>query len=214
MNLVHPPLILKKLFPNYIWNIRTEAKILYLTFDDGPTPKITGLVLDVLKKYNAKATFFCIGKNVKKYPEIFTRILNEGHSVGNHTYHHLKGWKTLTKNYINDIRSAEETIQQINKSTNQQRLFRPPYGQIRPAQAKSLQKLGYKIVMWDVLSYDWDAKISKEKVYKNCIENTGPGSIIVFHDSVKAAENMSYALEKTVNYFSKKGYLFKGLDSI
>ena len=212
---VKTPWLVKKTFPNFIWDLydnKVTTKTIYLTFDDGPTPIITEKVLDILTQYNAKATFFCIGKNIKQHPTIFERIINERHAIGNHTFNHLKGWKSDTITYLNNIIETKKTIQQINKSTNQQKLFRPPYGRIKLAQANQLQKLGYKIIMWDVLTFDWNRKIPSEKVLKNTIDNAKSGSIIVFHDSIKASKNMLYALPKALDYFSKKGFVFKKLE--
>mgnify|MGYP000583383259 CR=1 FL=1 len=215
---VKTPWLLKKLFPNYVWNMPATEKIIYLTFDDGPTPKITNWTLNVLKQYKAKATFFCIGNNVEKHPEIFHDILKDGHAIGNHTKNHIKGWKTKTKDYIKNIDLCENVLKaQIQKSLidNQKslivNLFRPPYGQIKPKQGKKLIDLGYKIIMWDVLSFDWENHVSEKKCLNNIINNTSEGSIIVFHDSVKASKNMQYALPKMLAYFSERGYNFKAL---
>ncbi len=213
------PGFVKTLFPNFIWNIDTENKELYLTFDDGPTPEITHWVLDTLKKYNAKATFFCIGNNVEKYPKIFQHIIVEGHAVGNHTYNHLKGWKHKTKDYIKDIIRTQNLIesQTLNsKSQNSENLnlFRPPYGKFKTKQSKQLQELGYKIILWDVLSYDWDRSVSEETCLKNVTSAAKEGSIIVFHDSVKASRNLKYVLPKVLDYYGKKGYEFKAIKEI
>ena len=203
-----PPFV-KKLFPNLVWELPTKEKTIYLTFDDGPTPKITEWTLSILKQYNAKATFFCIGKNIEDHPEIFNNIISEGHAIGNHTYDHLKGWKTSSKDYLKNIEKAQITIKAQTTKSSIGSLFRPPYGQIRPKQIKELTQLGYKIVMWTVLAIDWDKTVSKEKCLENVISNTSSGSIVVFHDSNKASENMQYALPKVLEYFSKKGYVFK-----
>ncbi len=216
MNLtpVKTPIVAKRMFPNYVWDIPSTNKTIYLTFDDGPTPEITNWTLDVLKQYNAKATFFCIGENVKNHPNIFQNILNDGHVVGNHTNNHIKGWRTSTKNYLANIDEAQKTI--ISEVNNRQskivNLFRPPYGQIRPKQGKALLQLNYNIVMWNVLSFDWDNTISNETCLENVIDNTSDGSIIVFHDSIKASNNMKYTLPKTLEHFSKKGYSFKSIE--
>lgn len=227
------PVVVKKMFPNYVWDIPTKDKILYLTFDDGPTPEITNWVLNTLKSFDAKATFFCIGKNIEAHPNIFQNILNEGHAVGNHSYNHIKGWKTSTEDYVANVVKAEEVMSsefrvqslkvqktidsevhiQLSSISNQKStittLFRPPYGQITPKQGKELIKLGYKIIMWDVISFDWDKSISLETCLNNVITKSTPGSVIVFHDSVKASKNMQYALPKTLEYFSEKGFEFK-----
>lgn len=198
---VKTPKLLKRLLPNLIWHIPSEDNTLYLTFDDGPTPEITDWVLDLLKAYDAKATFFCIGNNVEKYPEIYHRILSEGHRVGNHTQHHIKGWKTSSKDYIKDIHLAEFHIDS--------NLFRPPYGQIKPKQAKRIHKLGYTTIMWTILSVDWDAEISNEQCASNVIHHSQSGDIVVFHDSVKASSNMQYALPKVLDHFKERGFVFK-----
>ncbi|NAS32133.1 polysaccharide deacetylase family protein [Flavobacteriaceae bacterium R38] len=199
------PGIIKKIFSGYTWNIRTRKKTIYLTFDDGPIPGVTEWILDTLSKYNAKATFFCIGNNVTSNPEIYQRILKEGHAVGNHTYNHLKGWNTTKEKYLQNIKEAAIHIDS--------KLFRPPYGRITSSQAKELRKMGYKIIMWDVLAMDWDANIPKEKCADNVLKNSKEGSIVVFHDSLKAEHNMKYALTTTLDHFSKKGYSFESLDS-
>ncbi|ULC59446.1 polysaccharide deacetylase family protein [Flaviramulus sp. BrNp1-15] len=206
---IKTPLVAKKLFPNYVWDISTTEKVIYLTFDDGPTPEITNWTLSVLKEYNAKATFFSIGKNIKNHPDIFQNILNDGHAIGNHTQNHIKGWKNSAKAYLKNTIEAQEVIDSQKISTN---LFRPPYGQITPKQGKKLIELGYKIVMWDVLSFDWDKDITQEACYNNVISKAKNGSIIVFHDSVKASKNMQYALPKVLKYFSEEGYRFKSLE--
>ncbi len=204
------PGLVKTLFPSYVWNIDTKAKELYLTFDDGPTPEITEWVLDMLNRYNAKATFFCIGNNIEKHPEIFESILKKEHAIGNHTYNHLKGWKHKTKAYINDVILTDELIK--SKNSESENLFRPPYGKFKTKQSKQIQELGYKVVMWDILSYDWDKSVSEETCLKNIISAAKEGSIVVFHDSVKASRNLKYALPKVLDYYSEKGYAFKSLN--
>ena len=211
---IKTPVLAKKIFANYIWEMPSESKTLYLTFDDGPTPEITNWTLDILDKYNAKATFFCIGKNVSQHPEIFKNIQNKGHKIGNHTNNHIKGWRTSTKNYLANIKEAQKVIdlQQNKTDSRSQILFRPPYGQIRPKQGKALAELGYKVIMWNVLAFDWDKDVTKEKCLENVISNAKEGSVIVFHDSVKAEKNMRYALPKVLEHFSKKGYTFKSIE--
>lgn len=207
------PGFVKSLFPNFVWNINTTDKELYLTFDDGPTPETTDWALDTLSSYDAKATFFCIGKNIQLHPEIFKRIIKEGHGIGNHTYHHLKGWKTNTEAYITDIERTQKLINSNIKNGDSAlvKLFRPPYGKFKVKQSKKLQELGYKIIMWDVLSYDWDKTVTEESCLKNIIPAAKQGSIVVFHDSIKASRNLMYALPKVLEYFSNKGYEFKAL---
>ena len=212
------PGIVKTLLPNFVWNVNTEDKTLYLTFDDGPTPEITTWVIEQLKAYNAKATFFCIGKNIESHSEIFQNILEEGHVVANHTYDHLKGWKTKTKVYVDNTELCDSVMTfQIQNSKSQElnpdtlKLFRPPYGKFKTKQSKKLQKLGYKIVLWDVLSYDWDKSVSEQQCYNNVISAANSGSIIVFHDSVKASRNLQYTLPKILEYYSEKGFHFNAL---
>lgn len=191
------------MFSSYTWRFSSVPKEVYLTFDDGPTPEVTEFVLDQLQQFNAKATFFCIGKNVKCHQDIYQRILKEGHSVGNHTFHHLNGFNTKNSAYLEDIQHAAAHIHS--------NLFRPPYGKIKSSQSKNLMKEGYKIIMWDVLSGDFDISLSPEKCLKNVIENTINGSIIVMHDSVKAKEKIYYALPRILEHFSQKGIECKAI---
>ena len=196
-------MIFQRFFSNYRWRFSSIPKEIYLTFDDGPTPKVTEFVLEELEKYNGKATFFCIGKNVKIHPAIYQKIISNGHSVGNHTFNHLNGFSTRNNLYIENIQQASAYIDS--------NLFRPPYGKLKNSQGNILQKKGYKIIMWDVLSGDFDTKISPEKCLKNVLENTSNGSIVVMHDSVKAQEKIFFALPKILDYYSKKGYVFKAI---
>jgi len=226
---VKTPRLIRNYFSDYTWNITTDKKEIYLTFDDGPIPEITPWVLNVLKEYQAKATFFCIGDNIKKYPQIFQQILKENHSIGNHSFNHLNGWKTNPQMYLNNIEITEKVFKSETKNkkikngnneihkqaTNNQQLttnlFRPPYGRIRSKQTRLLIKKGYQIIMWDILSGDFDQNISKEACYQNVIKNVQKGSIIVFHDSKKAFKKLDYALPKVLNYFTERGYTFKVL---
>ena len=200
---------IKKIFSNYIWSVPNRSKIVYLTFDDGPTPKITDFVLSELNKFNAKATFFCIGENIKKHPELFQNILNQGHQIGNHTFNHLNGWQTDDQIYLENILQCENEFRKL--FINENKLFRPPYGKIKTSQANLLIKKGYKIVMWDVLSADFDISILKEKCLENVVKNVESGSIIVFHDSIKAFPNMEFALPKTLTILKERGFTFKSL---
>ena len=201
MYLIKTPFLLKAFYPKCTWDIPSKEKVLYLTFDDGPHPEITTFVLEALKKYNAKATFFCIGNNVLSYPNMYENILAQGHAVGNHTYDHLNGWKTDLPIYFENIKSAAKLIESP--------FFRPPYGRITKQQIKQLKlanDLPNKIIMWDVLSGDFDLKLSGETCARNVIKNAVPGSIIVFHDSVKAWDRLSVALPIVLNYFTDLGY--------
>lgn len=205
---IKTPWWLKKLYPLLIWNMPSDENVIYLTFDDGPHPTATPFVLEQLKQFNAKATFFCIGENVAQLPEIYRRIIDEGHKPANHTYNHSNGWKTDDKLYTQSVFEAAKSIDSD--------LFRPPYGKITKFQATLLQsandyKQSFKIIMWDVLSADFDEKITVEQCLQNVILNTSAGSIVVFHDSAKAFKRMSYALPKVLEYYCKKGYSFKSL---
>ena len=190
------------LYPKRIWAFSRSENKVYLSFDDGPIPEVTPWVLDQLNAYNAKATFFCIGENIKKHPEIFQRIISEGHTFGNHTFNHLKGTETASEKYIQNVDAFEKSIQ--NLKIQKSNLFRPPYGKITRNQSKILQKKGYKIDMWDLLSYDWDKDISPEKCLQIVLQNIQPGSIVVFHDSVKAEKNLRYVLPKVLKNLSNQ----------
>jgi peptidoglycan/xylan/chitin deacetylase (PgdA/CDA1 family) len=198
--------IIKKMFSNYTWDVSNTENTVYLTFDDGPIPEITPWVLEELKKYNLKATFFCIGENIDKHPEIFHKVIKEGHSIGNHTFNHLNGWKTATEAYIENVRLCEEVIEKAIDYNLKSKIFRPPYGKLKTAQLKAIRKLGYKIIMWDVLSADFDTTISKEKCLDNVLSNVKPGSIIVFHDSTKAFKNLEYVLPKTLGFLKENNF--------
>lgn len=195
--------LVKFLFPNYLWSIPNAEKKVWLTFDDGPIPEITEWVLDELGKHGFKATFFCIGDNVRKNPEVFRKVIANGHAIGNHTFNHLDGWKTPVSDYVANV---EKCASEMNNADLSTKLFRPPYGKIKRLQAKSLRKSGYKIVMWDVVSADFDQNIAPQQCLKNVLSNIEPGSIIVFHDSIKAFKNLEYALPKTLEFLSENGY--------
>ena len=203
--------LVKKIFPNYVWDIPNNHKKVFLTFDDGPTPEITEWTLEQLKKHDAKATFFCIGNNIEKHPEILQKVIKEGHSIGNHTFGHLKGWKTSIDDYVENVALCQSQI--VNHKSQNTNLFRPPYGKIKPLQSKILQKQGYKIIMWDIISFDFDASISKEKCLENILKNVQSGSIIVFHDSIKAEKNLKYALPKTLEFLKEKGFFCAKIES-
>lgn len=206
---IKTPWWLKKIYSSYLWSVNTKEKIVYLTFDDGPHVMATTFVLDQLKRYEAKATFFCIGKNVLAEPQIYKRILDEGHSVGNHTQHHLNGWKTDNEIYLADINEAGKYIDSI--------LFRPPYGRITSFQAKNvktaLKKNNARVIMWDVISGDFDESLSGEQCLQNIIMNTTSGSIVVMHDSEKAFQRLKYALPLALSFFKENGYQLKKLDN-
>ncbi len=212
MYLIKAPFWIRWVYPQLLWRLPTQEKLLYLSFDDGPHESATDFVLDQLKSYQAKASFFCIGKNVVKHPEIYQRILDEGHKVGNHTQHHMNGWENAEAAYLQEVAAAAELIHSP--------LFRPPYGRIKRSAISKVKALlndcyislgSSKIVMWDVLSGDFDTNISGETCFQNVIKHAGPGSIIVFHDSTKAWDRMSVALPKVLKHFSELGYRFEAI---
>ena len=202
---VKTPWWLRKIYSGLVWRVPVREKVLYLSFDDGPQPEATPFVLDTLKQYGARATFFCIGKNVQEYPQLYKRILLEGHRVGNHTQNHLNGWKVRDKDYLENVHAAARYIDSD--------LFRPPYGRIGRFQASLLRRapLNYKIIMWEVLSADFDRRLSAEDCARNVIRHARPGSIVVFHDSEKALERLRGALPVVLGHFSGLGYRFEGL---
>jgi peptidoglycan/xylan/chitin deacetylase (PgdA/CDA1 family) len=197
--------LIKRLFSGFVWDIPGRAKTVYLTFDDGPIPGATPWVLEVLKHHDIKATFFCIGNNIEKHPDTFQQVIDHGHAIGNHTFNHLNGWKTGIKEYIANFERCEDEIQAKYKEA---KLFRPPYGKIKSAHATLIRKRGYKIIMWDVLSADFDRSITPEECLNNVINNVADGSIIIFHDSIKASINLKYALPKAIEYLKKNNYKF------
>jgi peptidoglycan-N-acetylglucosamine deacetylase len=208
---VRTPFFLPYFYPSLIWRIPSPAKALYLTFDDGPVAGPTEFVLDTLSQYGCEATFFCIGDNVRKNPNVFRRILTAGHTVANHTYNHLNGWRTPIRDYVENI---QQCASEIKKHSNGQvaegkMFFRPPYGKITVREIGALRN--YRIVMWDVLTKDFNAAISPENCLRNSIAATRNGSIIVFHDSFKAEKNMSYVLPRFIQHFREKGFEFKTL---
>lgn len=203
--------------PGLVWNIpvEKEEKTLFLTFDDGPHPIATRFVLDTLKQYNALATFFCVGRNVADHKDIFQDVINDGHSIGNHTHNHLNGWKVSDREYIDDVLQAAAVMDTS--------LFRPPYGRITRFQSRVLRgkadgaivspgkRKTFSIIMWSVLSGDWDHRLTGERCYDNVVLNARPGSIIVFHDSAKALDRLQFALPKVLEHFSSKGYRFAAI---
>lgn len=204
MYLVNTPRLLQALAPSLTWRIPTLEKMLYLTFDDGPIPDVTPFVLGELRRVGARATFFCVGDNVRKHPDVFAQILAEGHAVGNHTFNHLNGWKTPLGDYLKNVSDCAQLVDS--------QLFRPPYGRLRGAQRRALAE-HYRIVMWDVLSGDFDLKISGEQCLQNILRHARPGSIVVMHDSLKAAPRLRYALPRALDFFAERGYRFECLEA-
>lgn len=205
MYLVKTPNVLKPLASDLLWSIDHDKKNVYLTFDDGPTPEITQEILKILNQFNARATFFCVGKNVKALPDEYAAIISAGHRTGNHTWDHLNGWVHSDYAYLKNVLKCDAVVSSS--------LFRPPYGKIKRSQVHALKRK-FSVVMWDVLSADWSKDVSREKCLKNVTRNTRPGSIVVFHDSEKAKANMLYALPRALEYLSGKGLGFKALPGI
>jgi peptidoglycan/xylan/chitin deacetylase (PgdA/CDA1 family) len=203
MKLYKTPSLVQKAVSGIVWKIPTQKSALYLTFDDGPIPHVTEWVLNTLAQYQAQATFFCIGANVDKHPAIFARLKAEGHSLGHHTQNHLNGWQTPTQKYLANV---QEGAQKVGTT-----LFRPPYGKITSRQATAVLKQGHQVIMWNILSKDYQATLSPQACWQRVKGQAKNGSIIVFHDSLKVETNLRYALPKTLEYFSKKGFVFKGL---
>jgi len=205
MYLLRTPKWLRNILPDGQWEmpVSESEPVVYLTFDDGPHPRATPFVLAELDKFEAKATFFCVGKNVVEYPVIFDQIIKAGHKTGNHTHNHLKGWKTNTQKYIEDVRRAQQYIDS--------NLFRPPYGKIKKKQAAALRQSGYKIVLWSLLSGDFDQDISAKRCLENVVLHLRPGDIVVFHDSQKAWNRLQYALPRVLEHCKIKGWDVKAL---
>ena len=204
MLIVRPPSLLTRALYRMTWDFQGDHRNVYLTFDDGPTPGVTPWVLDKLDEAGAKATFFCLGRNVDKHRDIYNRILSSGHSVGNHSYSHLKGFRSSINRYMDDIHMAGDLIDS--------KLFRPPYGRILPGQVRAVLNQ-YDIIMWDVLSIDYNNGLTGERVLKNVTNNVKSGSIIVFHDSEKASENLYYALPRTLEFLQENGFTMKAIPS-
>jgi peptidoglycan/xylan/chitin deacetylase (PgdA/CDA1 family) len=198
-----PPYLLRFLTSGFVkWRIPAREKCIYLTFDDGPIPEVTPWVLETLSRFNAKATFFCVGENVNKNKDVYQQILAAGHRTGNHSFHHLQAWKTPGETYLNDVALAQDLIGS--------RLFRPPHGQITIPLILALRKK-YSIILWSLLSYDFDRSISPERCLSILYKYTRPGDIVVFHDSLKAETNMKYALPRFLDHFTAKGFVFRTL---
>lgn len=199
MYLVKSPFWLNWLHPTLTWHKSRDNKCIYLTFDDGPIPVVTPYVLETLKAFGVKGTFFCIGDNVHKYPDIFERVVNEGHRIGNHTFNHLKGWGTYDNVYLDNVQKCAELVHS--------NLFRPPYGKAKKSQYAILNTQ-YSVIMWDVLSGDFDTDLKPEKCLQNVLRHTGNGSIVVFHDSIKAFPRLEYTLPRALELWKKQGYEF------
>ncbi len=198
------PALLGSIFSDVLWKVPTNKNDIYLTFDDGPVPDATEWVLEELDKFSIQATFFMVGENVHKHDEVYKSVLNRGHSIGNHSHNHLNGWRTRTNTYVENINKCEKLLETTN------RMFRPPHGRLQWQQYKTIKKT-YKVVMWDVLSGDFDNSLSEEKCLNKSIQGTVGGSIIVFHDSVKSIKKVKFVLPRYLDHFTSKGFNFKPL---
>ena len=203
MIIERPPKLYRSLYKGAHWRFNEDEKVVFLTFDDGPIPEITPWVLDLLDHYNIKASFFCVADNVRKHPNVFQMVKNRGHVIGNHTYHHMQGLKVTTKTYMEDVQMADELIQS--------KLFRPPHGHMRLPQFYALRKK-YKIIMWDVITRDYSKLMTADEVFGVVKKYTRPGSIIVFHDSLKAGDRMKESLPRSIEWLLDQGYSFRLLD--
>ena len=199
------PIWIQKLYPDFEWKIETSKKEIFLTFDDGPIPEITEFVLDELKRVEARSTFFCVGENLDRHPELAKRIVAEGHVIGNHTYNHLKGWQTKNFTYWRNVLKCEASINKFQKSA---RIFRPPYGRIKRSQAKALN--GFRILMWNRLSWDFERNLNTEKAF-SFLTDAPSGSIFVFHDNAKSFKNLKELLPSVIDHYHKKGFDFRTL---
>lgn len=202
MRFFRTPFVLPFIYPSLLWKVDTTEKDIFLTFDDGPVPGPTEFVLDTLRSFNIRATFFCIGDNIQKHPGVFTKVIEAGHTVGNHTFNHMNGWRSSPSLYHENIRLCEDLLPS-------KRLFRPPFGRIKNSQVSLLDD--YKIVMWDVLTFDYDRSLNSDKCLEGSLKAVRPGSIIVFHDSIKAERNLTYVLPKFIDACLSRGYSFKAL---
>lgn len=201
---------IQRLFPSLVWShpLPDTSKVIYLTFDDGPIPEVTPFVLDTLDRFQAQATFFCVGENIVKNPKVFEQVVSRGHAVGNHTNNHLKGWNTPNTRYFENIEKCEKEIVKYGGASK--KLFRPPYGRITPSQIRLLRQ-EYKIIMWDILTGDYNASLSPDKVEQTLEKKATHGSIVVFHDSLKAERNLKFVLPKFLTHFAAEGFEFKSL---
>ncbi len=202
MYLVKTPKFMQTMWPAYTWSVPTAERVMYLTFDDGPIPEVTPWVLDTLRPFGAKATFFCVGDNVLRHPEVYAQVLAEGHAVGNHTFNHLNGWQTKRLTYLHNVRRCARVVDS--------RLFRPPYGRLLPGQHRFLKR-HFRIIMWDVLSGDFDQAITPQRCLDHVLGHAGPGSIVVLHDSRKAEKNLRFVLPAVLQHFAGQGYRFEKL---
>jgi peptidoglycan/xylan/chitin deacetylase (PgdA/CDA1 family) len=209
MRFFRTPRLVQQFMPGFVWRKPGPEQVVYLTFDDGPIPEVTDFVLAALASHRARATFFCVGDNIRKHPDIARRVTQGGHRLGNHTYNHLKGWQTSPEAYLQNVALCEDALAPF-VDAGQQKLFRPPHGRMRRDQFRQL-KAQYQVVMWEVLTYDFDARLPATVCLEMAIKHTRPGSIVVFHDSLKAKANLQYVLPRYLAYLDGQGYRFETL---
>lgn len=203
------PKWIQLVYPELTWKTNSDSKEIYLTFDDGPIPEVTAFVLDELREYEAKASFFCVGENIEKYPKEFNQVINQGHTVGNHTFNHLVGWRTEDEFYDENVERCQFEIEKHTGKRNK-KLFRPPHGRIKKSQIKRLKR-EYEIIMWTYLTGDFDSKLNSEICLSNAKKRIANGDVVIFHDSLKAYNNLKYTLPRFLKYFSEQGFQFKSL---
>ena len=205
MRIFRMPIWLHQLYPNYIWKIPTQERVVYLSFDDGPDAEVTPFVLDLLGKYNAKATFFCVGENIQRNPGLVKTLLNQGHQIGNHTHNHIKGWATDNDFYFQNIEVCQQQIGPISEFP----LFRPPYGRMTSPQGDRILEMGYQCIMWDILSYDYNKQLNLKRALRQIVNKSREGSIVVFHDSQKSKKQLEILLPQYLQQMSDRGYRFE-----
>lgn len=211
MRFYKTPYLVRTIFNRYTWRRPGDEQVIYLTFDDGPIPRLTDYICQVLNEYHAKATFFCVGENLRKHPGEAERLIKQGHVIGNHTHHHLKAWQTKASTYLNDIKMFEREFCGRFGASSYSWLFRPPHGQLRPGIGRAVRKMGYEVIMWDILSYDFDSRIDPSLVLPQLTAKTAPGSIVVFHDNYKAEKNLKRILPAFISHFANRGFTFEAL---
>ncbi len=204
MFIEQPPQFIRYLYPSAIWRMDKDERAVYLTFDDGPIPRVTPWVLDILDRYGIKATFFMVGDNIRKHPDEFRMVVERGHRIGNHTFNHIRGLSYDINSYMENTDKASEVMMNTN-------LFRPPHGYMSPKQYAELKKR-YKIIMWDLVTRDYNRKFTGEQILQKVKKYVRNGSIITFHDSLKSEENIRYALPKAIEWLMEQGYEFKVFD--
>lgn len=213
MFIEQPVRFLRWLYPHAVWRMDPSVKAVYLTFDDGPIPEVTPFVLDILARYGVKATFFMVGDNVRKHPDIFRQVVEGGHAIGNHTYNHIGGLRWLSKNYLANTQKAEEAMSRAGVTSSTHSLFRPPHGWMRPLQYLVIRQQGYRIIMWDLVTRDYSRRLTANEVFDNVRRYARNGSIITFHDSLRSIDKLKKILAPSLEWLISEGYEFRLFDS-